>query len=81
MPIIDGFDDESIQTIRHLGIVSGAFDSLGIGQVLDRALPKTRDYNMSHTQRVKVIASMDFDSLSGACIFFQHSSVILLSVG
>ena len=30
MPIIDGFDDESIQTITHLGIVAGAYDSLGI---------------------------------------------------
>jgi len=27
MPIIDGFDDESIQTIGHLGIVAGAYDS------------------------------------------------------
>jgi hypothetical protein len=28
MPIIDGFDDESIQTVGHLGIVTGAYDSL-----------------------------------------------------
>jgi transposase len=55
MPLIDGFDDESIRTIGHLGIVAGAFDSLGIGRVLDRALPKNRHHNLSHTQSVKAM--------------------------
>jgi transposase len=55
MPIIDGFDDESIRTIGHLGIVAGSFDSLGIGQVLERALPKNRHHNLSHAQIVKAM--------------------------
>ena len=40
MPIIDGFDDESIQSVGHLGIVAGAYDSLGIGRIVDRAIAK-----------------------------------------
>jgi len=30
MPIIEGFDEDSILSVNHLGIVAGAFDSLGI---------------------------------------------------
>jgi len=41
MPIIDGFDDESIQSVGHLGIVAGAYDSLGIARIIDRASQKT----------------------------------------
>ncbi len=55
MPIIDGFDDESIQTIAHLGIVAGAYDSLGIGKVIDRAIPKTRQHNLTHSNAVKLM--------------------------
>ncbi len=56
MPIIDGFDDESIQTIGHLGIVAGAYDSLGIGKVIDRAIPKTRQHHLTHSQVVELMA-------------------------
>jgi len=56
MPIIDGFDDESIRTIGHLGLVAGAYDSLGIGRVIDRALPKNRHHNLSHAQCVKAMS-------------------------
>jgi transposase len=55
MPIIDGFDDESIQTIAHLGIVAGAYDSLGIGKIIDRAIPKTRQHNLTHSDAVKLM--------------------------
>ena len=55
MPIVDGFDNESIRTIGHHGIVAGAFDSLGIGRVLERALPKNRHHNLSHAQSVKAM--------------------------
>jgi hypothetical protein len=56
MPIIDGFDDESIQTVGHLGIVAGAYDSLGIGKVIDRAIPKTRQHHLTHSQVVELMA-------------------------
>ncbi|MFA5003319.1 MAG: IS1634 family transposase [Methanolinea sp.] len=55
MPIIDGFDEESIQTVAHFGIVAGAYESLGIGQVIDRAIPKTRHHNLTHSQTVKLM--------------------------
>ena len=51
-----GFDDESIQTVGHLGIVAGAYDSLGITRVIDRAIPKLRHFNLSHAQIVKAMS-------------------------
>jgi hypothetical protein len=40
MTYIDGFDDDSILSVGHLGIVAGAYDSLGIANVIDTAYPK-----------------------------------------
>ncbi|CVK32127.1 protein of unknown function [Methanoculleus bourgensis] len=40
MPLVDGFDDTSILSIGHLGIVAGAYDSLQIADVIDAALPE-----------------------------------------
>lgn len=48
MPLVDGFDDTSILSIGHLGIVAGAYDSLQIADVIDAALPKTRHHHLSH---------------------------------
>ena len=56
MSIIDGFDDDSILSVGHLGIVAGAYDSLGIADVIDAAIPKTRHHNLSHSQVVKLMA-------------------------
>ena len=33
--------DISTNTIEHFGIVAGIFDELGMGKIIDRALPKT----------------------------------------
>jgi transposase len=55
MAIIDGFDDESIQSVGHLGIVAGAFDSLEISQIIEKAIPKNRHHNLSHAQSVKAM--------------------------
>jgi len=55
MPLIDGFDEESIQTIAHFGIVAGAYESLGIGQVIDHAIPKIRHHNLTHSQAVELM--------------------------
>ena len=55
MPLIDGFDEESILSVGHLGIVAGAYDSLGITDVIDTAIPKTRHHNLSHSKVVKTM--------------------------
>ena len=55
MSFIDGFDDESILSVGHLGIVAGAYDSLGIADVIDTAIPKTRHHNLIHSQAVKLM--------------------------
>ncbi|WFN33986.1 IS1634 family transposase [Methanogenium sp. S4BF] len=55
MPLIDGFDDESILSVGHLGIVAGAYDSLGIANIIDTAIPKTRNHNLTHSQVVKAM--------------------------
>lgn len=55
MPLVDGFDPESIQSVGHLGIVAGAFDSLGISEVIEEAIPKNRHHNLSHAQSVKAM--------------------------
>lgn len=56
MPIIDGFDGESILTIGHLGMVAGAYDTLGIGEIIDRAIPTTPHHNLSHLPVVKLMS-------------------------
>ena len=56
MPLIDGFDEDSILSVNHLGIVAGAFDSLGIGKVIDRAIPKTRHHHLPHSQIIKAMS-------------------------
>ena len=56
MTFIDGFDEDSILSVGHLGIVAGAYDSLGIADVIDTAIPKTRHHNLSHSQVVKLMA-------------------------
>jgi len=56
VPIIDGFDEDSILSVNHLGIVAGAFDILGIGKVIDRAIPKTRHNNLPHSTVIKAMS-------------------------
>ena len=55
MPLFDEFDDESILTIGHLGIVAGSYDSLGIRDVIDHAIPKLRPHNLTHGDVVKAM--------------------------
>ena len=53
MPLIDGFDSESILSVDHLSIVAGAYDSLDIANIIDHAIPKTWNHNLTHSQVVK----------------------------
>ncbi|MCK9441529.1 MAG: DUF4277 domain-containing protein [Methanothrix sp.] len=41
--------------ISHLGIVAGIFDALGIGAVIDRALPKQGSKNLPHSIIIKAM--------------------------
>jgi transposase len=41
--------------VGHLGLVAGIYDSLGIGEVIDRALPKTRHHKLPHSIVVKAM--------------------------
>jgi hypothetical protein len=41
--------DISTNTIEHFGTVAGIFDELGIGEIIDRASPKTRQHKASHS--------------------------------
>lgn len=37
------------RSLAHLGLVAGTFKELGIGEVIDTCLPKTRDHNLPHS--------------------------------
>ena len=47
---VDGFNDTSILSIVHPGIVAGAYDFLHIAEVIDATLPKTDHRHLSHSQ-------------------------------
>jgi len=82
MSLIEGFDYESILSVGHLGIVSGAYDSLGIADVIDNAIPKNRHHNLSHSQVVKLMALNGLGFIERRLYLFpesfQNFSMILL---
>jgi transposase len=41
--------------VGHLGLVAGIYDMLGIGEVVDRALPKSRHHKLPHSVVVKAM--------------------------
>lgn len=43
----------STLSLDHLGLVAGIFDELNISEVIDNAIPKTRDYKLPHSAIVK----------------------------
>jgi transposase len=47
--------DVSTYLIQHLGIVAGIYDLLGIGEVIDRLLPKQRNHKVPHSIVVKAM--------------------------
>jgi len=46
---------DSNVTIGHLGIVSGIFDKLGIGEYIDRVMPKKRSHIVTQGQSIKAL--------------------------
>ena len=55
MPANAEFIEGSNISINHLGIVAGAFDTLGIETVIDPAIPKTRHHHLIYGQLVKAM--------------------------
>ena len=47
--------DISTNIIEHFGIVAGIFDELGICEIIDSALPKTRHHKASHSAIVNAM--------------------------
>jgi transposase len=43
----------STLSLDHLGLVAGVFDKLGISEVIDEAMPKTRDYKLLPSAIIK----------------------------
>ena len=43
----------STLSFDHLGLVAGVFDELGISEVIDESIPKTRDYKLPHSAIIK----------------------------
>jgi len=43
----------STLSIDHLGLVAGIFDELGISEVIDEAMPKTRECKLTHSAIIK----------------------------
>ena len=43
----------STLSLDHLGLVAGVFDELGISEVIDNSIPKTRDYKLQHSATIK----------------------------
>ncbi len=48
-------EESNVTTIAHLGLVSGMFDQLGIGDYIDEQIPKKRHHTVSHGLVVKAM--------------------------
>ena len=46
----DSFHVDSIKSVDHLGLIAGTFQKLGLGQIIDRALPKIGQHGISNSQ-------------------------------
>ncbi|HJH29024.1 MAG TPA: DUF4277 domain-containing protein [Methanosarcinaceae archaeon] len=47
--------DITTTTLSHLGLVSGTFDELGISDIIDANIPKSRNNNLSHSTVMKAM--------------------------
>jgi len=45
----------STLSLDHLGLVAAIFDALGISEVIDELIPKTRDCKLSHSSIIKAL--------------------------
>ena len=47
--------DITTTTLSHLGLVSGTFDELGIADIINDNMPKSRNHNISHSTVIKAM--------------------------
>ena len=47
--------DITTTTLSHLGLVSGTFDELGIADIIDANIPKSRSHNLPHSTVIKAM--------------------------
>ena len=45
----------STLSLDHLGLVAAIFDALGISEVIDESIPKTRNCKLSHSAIIKAL--------------------------
>ena len=64
--------DISTNAIDHFGIVAGIFDELGIGEVIDRALPKTRQHKISHSAIIKAMTLNGLGFVESRLYFYSN---------
>ena len=49
----------STLSLDHLGLVASIFDALGISEVIDESIPKTRNCKLSHSAIIKGTCSIE----------------------
>ncbi len=45
----------STLSLDHLGLIAAVFDALGISELIDGLIPKTRDCRLSHSEIIKAL--------------------------
>ena len=64
--------DISTNAIDHFGIIAGIFDELGIAEVIDRALPKTRRHKASHSAIIKAMTLNGLGFIESRLYFYSN---------
>lgn len=64
--------DVSTNAIDHFGIIAGIFDELGISEVIDRALPKTRHHKASHSAIIKAMTLNGLGFIESRLYFYSN---------
>jgi len=64
--------DISTNAIDHFGIIAGIFDELGISEVIDCALPKTRHHKASHSAMIKAMVLNGLGFIESRLYFYSN---------
>jgi transposase len=62
----------STSSIDHFGMIAGVFDELNISQIIDRALPKTRQHKASHSAIVKAMILNGLGFIESRLYFYSN---------
>jgi hypothetical protein len=64
----------STLSLDHLGLVAAIFDALGISEVIDGLIPKTRDCKLSHSAIIKALIMYMLNRVSITQAFASKSA-------